>query len=319
MKRILVLILLGACFAAGGRVAAGEGHQFGRSLPIAQPPQNGFVIVPDATNAIRFRIFTDATPDAPRLFNTFEIEGYGDLLLQSPAGESLRQWRAAKSSAAALHNVLVDGVGPELSAANSMTLTEQAAGPNWAFVALDASRAYRGRLEQYRRGILFVAPDLLVLHDHVVAKNPVSFQMRLHPPAATRLDPIWRDLSLERPQASLRIHAPSRRELRAWERVESPADALLPGTLTVQLGPTNQVAQLDLLTVFAVKPTGKPTSYAFKLVESNTATGARIHRDGLPTLVAFRLDPTNASPSLDGYGFTGPVGVAEFVPKRSLR
>jgi len=59
--------------------------------------------------------------------------------------------------------------------------------------------------------------------------------------------------------------------------------------------------------------------YVFKLVESNTAVGARIHRDGLPTLVAFRLDPANPNSSLDSFKFSGPVGVSVFRPKRNAR
>jgi hypothetical protein len=134
---------------------------------------------------------------------------------------------------------------------------------------------------------------------------------------STRVDPIWRDLRLDLPQASLRIHAPSRRELRGWERVTSPADSILPDTMTVQVGPTNKVTQVDLLTVFAMQPFGAKMDYVFKLVESNTAVGARIHRDGLPTLVAFRSDSNNSNPSLDSFKFTGPVGVSVFRPRRN--
>ena len=82
----------------------------------------------------------------------------------------------------------------------------------------------------------------------------------------------------------------------------------------MQLGPTNKLAQLDLLTVFAVYRGGEKKNYAFKLLESNNAVGARIHRDGLPTLVAFRTDPAAGKASLTGFGFSGPVGVDVFKP-----
>ena len=104
--------------------------------------------------------------------------------------------------------------------------------------------------------------------------------------------------------------------LRSWDRIETLADTFLPGTVTMQLGPTNKLVQLDLLTVFAVYCGGEKRDYAFKLLESNTAVGARIHREGLPTLVAFRTDPAAGNATLTGFGFSGPVGVDVFHPKR---
>jgi hypothetical protein len=160
-----------------------------------------------------------------------------------------------------------------------------------------------------------------VVYDHVAAKEKVSLRMMLHPPAATALDSNWADLRLHLPKAAIRIAAPSRHELRAWERVKSPVDALLPGTSTMQLGPTNKLAEVDLLTVYAVWREGekRENDYAFKLVESNSAVGARIHRQGLPTLVAFKTDPAAPSASISGFGFNGPVVVDMFRPKKRPR
>jgi len=45
----------------------------------------------------------------------------------------------------------------------------------------------------------------------------------------------------------------------------------------------------------------------------------RIHREGWPTLVAFKLDPAAQGASLTGFGFKGPVGVDVFKPKRLAR
>jgi hypothetical protein len=201
-----------------------------------------------------------------------------------------------------------------------MTMIEQTAGRQWCYLALDATAAYRDRLQQYTRAVLFVEPDLFVIHDHLVAREPVRFQMLLHPPAATILDTNWGDLRLDLPKAGFRIHAPGRGGwLRSWKRIESAADAILPGTVTMELGPTNQVATLDVLTVFAVYPGGDNADYAFKLLESNTAVGARIHRQGLPTVVAFRTDPGADRASLAGLEFSGPVGVGVFKPKPKPR
>jgi len=316
----LILILTFSCALAAG--AADESLNPGTKVPAAggDGPQDvrvipGFLVIPSATNVIRFGICTNAAPDSPHLVNTFEIEAYGQSLLPSPRASRPPHW--IEASNACLHNVLVNGAGPRLAPTNSMTVVEQASGPDWTYVALDASAAYGDRVKVFRRGLLFVEPDLFVLHDHLVGKEPLTFQMILHPPAATGLDPVWHDLRLELPKAGIRIHTPAgRRALRSWERFESPVDGLLPGTVTMRLGPTNKVSELNVVTVFAVYRTGVSNDYAFKLLESNTAVGARIHRQGLPTLVAFRIDPAAEGASLTGFGFRGPVGVDVFKPKR---
>ena len=319
MKYLLLLIWLSSGWVTECMAADDVPTQPPDPQASSTPNWDGFVMLPNPTNAVQFRLYTNAAPDAAHLFNTFEIEGYGQQLLPSPGGENLKRWRAKTPSDPSLHNLLVDGTGPELGGKNGMTLIEQASGPDWCYVALDVTPAYGGRLKQYRRSILFVAPDLFILHDHVVAKQPVNLQMLLHPLTVTRVDPIWHDLRMELPKASLHIHAPSRRELRVWERVVSPADSIFPDTVTMKLGPTNEVTQVELLTVFAVQPGGKKADYVFKRVESNTAIGARIHRDALPTLVAFRLEANNPAPSLDGFKLTGPVGVSVFRPTRNPR
>jgi hypothetical protein len=280
-------------------------------------PAADFIVVPSATNAVQFRLYLNGSPDASHLFNTFEVQAYGETLLRSPDALSLKRSLLAPASTAPINNILVDGEGPHLDPSNSMSVVERASGAEWFFVSVDATAAYRGRLKDYRRGILFVEPDLFVLHDHLVAERPSSFQMVLHPPAATQLDPVWGDLRLDSTNAGVRIHAPGQRhDPRFWRRMESSSDAILPGTTAMLLGPTNKLATLDLLTVFAVHKGGEKKENAFKFLQSYTAVGARIHREGLPTLVAFRIDPAELKPSLTGFAFGGPVGVDIFKPKR---
>jgi hypothetical protein len=122
-------------------------------------------------------------------------------------------------------------------------------------------------------------------------------------------------------KGGLVIHAPGIKSApRTWERVESSVDQILAGTATMQLDPTNKLSALDLITVFAVHGPGEKKDFAFsRLVESDTAIGVRIHREGWPTLVAFKLDPSAPAASLTGFGFKGPVGVDVFQSKRLAR
>ena len=280
------------------------------------PARHDYVVIPNATNEVQFRLYTNAAPGASHLWNTFDLLGYGETLLENPAGGELNQGRAAVSSDPSLDSLLVNGRGPELNATNHLTVIERAAGTNWSYVAFDATAGYRDRLTQYHRGVLFVEPDLFVVWDHLVAREPALFKMRLHAPEVIMVDPLWHDLRLELSRAGLRITAPPpRKNPRDWERVESAADQLFPHTATLQLGPTNQLAALDLLTVYAVHRRGERNDFAFRLLETTSAVGARIHRDGLPTLVAFKTAASATNASLMGFGFSGPVGVDVFAPK----
>lgn len=315
MKDKFLPALIFLCSVAGclADQALNPGTDLAATLTPGSPD---FVVVPSPTNALQLRLYTNASPASPHLFNTFDIDAHGERLLQSPGGDALRRGLAASSSRAWLHNILVDGEGATLATTNSMAVIERASGPEWSYIALDARAAYRGRLEEYWRGILFVAPDLFVVFDHLVAKKPVNFQMVLRPPAAARVDDVWHDLRLDLSQSGFRIHTPGRKGMpRLWQRIESAADPFFPGTATMQLGVSNKLAALDLVTVFAIWRGGEKKDYAFKFLESNSATGARIHRDGLPTLVAFKIDPAAQNASLAGFGFSGPVGVDVFKPK----
>ena len=276
------------------------------------------ILVPNPTNTLLLRLYTNASPDSSHPFNTFDIEVNGRAWLSSP-GEI--EWKRASAGAVSnvliwFHNLLLDHEGPVMGATNHMKVIESASGADWHYVSVDVTAAYRDRVQEYRRAILFVEPSMFVIYDHVIAKQPVSCQWVLHPPAATVVDPVWHDLRLESPQGGLRIGAPEKRRApRSWERIETAVDALLPGTVTMQLAPTNKLTRLELLTVFGVQSGGTKTDYAFRLLEGDHSIGARIHRDGLPTIVAFRTDPAATNVSLTGFPFNGPVGVDVFKPK----
>lgn len=286
-----------------------------------EPPSEsnlGCIVLPSATNIVQIRLYTNAAPSAPFLVNTFDLLAYGETLLRAPGGKPLQRWLAGgPTNHASLHSVLLDGRGPVLGPTNSLSVLREASGPSWKYVAVDATPAYSDRAERYQRAILFVEPDLFVLHDHIVTWNPASFEMFLRTPDAARVDDVWHDLRLGLSRAGFRIQSPGeKRAPRSWERVSKVEDPILPGTAAMRLGPTNQLSQLDLITVIATYPAGSKRDYAFKLLESTSAVGARIHRDGWPTLVAFKTSTNEADASLTGFGFKGPVGVDVFRPKR---
>ena len=310
-----VILLLIVAFAVGG-AAAEPADRKPEPMATVACGQDG-IALPSPTNAVQFRLFANAAPEAPHRFNTFELKGYGATLLPSAWSIEPKSAQPNAISNGAPHNILINGLGPELSASNSLVMVAQAAAAGWQYVALDVTAAYRDRVELFERGILFVEPDLYVLYDHLIARASATFQLVLKPPAEARLDSVWGDLRLELPTAGLRIHAPSpQRQVRNWRPLVSSTNGLLSSPTRFGLGPTNKMTEFNLVTVFAVHRGGEKRELAFRLLEGNNAIGARIHRDGFPTLVAFRVDPAFATSSLTGFVFEGPVGVDVFKPKQ---
>lgn len=272
------------------------------------------VIFPAGDSAIQMRLYTNASPNAPHVFNTFGIEAFGESLLRSSDAAHCRA--GDPDAALALNSVLINGAGPNPAATNHAVVLEKSSGSDWQFLSLDVTPAYRDRVRRYTRNLLYIAPDLLVVFDRVTGIEPVSFQMILHPPSATRFDSGWRDLRLDSPKAHMIIHSPGRRrDLRPWVLEPSPVGDLIPGTVIARLSPTNKLGELNVLTVFAIRPAGGKRDYVFKLLESDRAIGAQIQRDGLPTIVAFNTVPGATHSSLVGFQFTGPAGVYVFKPK----
>jgi len=311
LRIAVTLPLLAEWFSATAATSPGNQHS---ELPAASTPDpaaRGLVLT-NADHTIQFSLATNACPQAPWILNTFDLVAHGETILQSPR----RNLPAVGGADDLFGQILINGRGPAMTCENSLTLVEQACGPEWRAAILDATAGYRDRLTTLRRTVVVVDPDLIVIYDRMAAPEPVTYAMRLHPPSGTRVDPDWGDLRLALDRAALIVHAPGRkRDPRPWQRVDSPADALWPGTVTMHLGPTNRVSQLHVLTVLAISPSARPVDYTFRLIESTAAIGAQIQRNGLPTLVAFRTDPQAPGATLNGFPFQGPVGVYVFKPK----
>jgi hypothetical protein len=69
MKTTLFLVLFVLCFV-NGRCAADEGAERRTELPGAiTQSRNDAVVLPDLTNAVQFRLYTNASPDSRTCLN----------------------------------------------------------------------------------------------------------------------------------------------------------------------------------------------------------------------------------------------------------
>ena len=99
-------------------------------------------------------------------------------LLPVPGGDGLKRWFATSPTNVSLHNILVNGAGPQLALDQWHDGDRAGFRPGMALRRFGRKRcSTEAGWNSFKRGILFVAPDLFVLYDHLVAKEPVRFQM----------------------------------------------------------------------------------------------------------------------------------------------
>lgn len=284
--------------------------------PVGIDPE--VLFLPSPTNSVQMRLFLGTERGARHAFNCFEISAQGQVLLPASPGPGTLGDLGWKACGKSLQSVLLDGNGPNPPSGFSAKVIDDVSGSGWRLLGLELPGAYADADAKvhYRRNLLYVEPGLFVVHDHFEGVDGRRVDWQWHLPSAARLDPAWGDVRLGTTNTGLVMHAPgTSKHPRAIRRIESPADRLLPATMSVGLSITNRETALDLMVVYGVQRSGVPADFAFKWVESNTAVGARIYRDGLPTLVGFRTTAGGGKSSISGFEFDGPVGVSVLRPK----
>ena len=95
------------------------------------------------------------------------------------------------------HNsVLVDGRGQLNDRRGRGRIAGFFNAPDYVFMAGDASEAYDGALDRFRRDILFIRPDVFLLADELHAPRPAEFTWMLNTFAEPRIDAAAREFSV---------------------------------------------------------------------------------------------------------------------------
>ena len=190
---------------------------------------------------------------------------------------------------------------------------------DWQYLRIDGATAANGLLKSARRHMLLIEPDLVVVLDELVLTNSTSLDIQLPSLQPFRHDTVRDEWTLNSEHAGLVARFLSLpKAVQSWN---------VPAASGSSRGTTNSAAgwmrsvvtesgpEFHHLAIFAVHTNQARRSLSFKLLESDTAIGARIHRDGLPTLVAFRKVSCSGEANLTGLKFTKPVAVDVFRPK----
>ena len=120
--------------------------------------------------------------------------------------------------------VLVDGHGQSFTADPFGRIVEEKLSQDVDYICGEAAAAYEGRLKRFRRSVVFVKPDWIVIYDDLEAIQPVIFQFLLHALGPFSLDEENARITLERPKAGVvaQYLSPMALRLRQWEGYDPP-------------------------------------------------------------------------------------------------
>lgn len=247
--------------------------------------------------------------------NTFQLNAYGEALLTTCGYRDLHgskfhyQWA---HSTKAHNNVLVDGQGQVPHTASVVgRIVESRFTPEWDYIVGDASACYGGRLKRFQRRIAFVKPDVIVICDDLAATNAATFQFMLHALSPFTVDE--QDARLSAQQTKARVTAqylsPTPLSFRQWDGFEPKPDKEFPNQWHVEVATREKRTELRMLTVIVPERSGaRAATWKAERLESDTAIGVQLVRDGRVTLVGFRTAEQGKA-RLSTLGFENGLGV----------
>lgn len=245
--------------------------------------------------------------------NSFQLNAYGEALLTTCVYRDLHgskfHYEWAHSTRA--HNaVLVNGEGQiKHTAAPHGRIVEWRLSPELDYVVGDATDAYGKRLKRYRRHVLFAKPDVVVIYDDLAAVEPATFQFLLHGLKPFTVQESAARLSLQLPKAGVTAQYLSKTPLafRQWDGFDPPPDREFPNQWHVEASTRSKEADVEMLTVIVPHRAEQPITWTAERIESSTAVGVRLHRDGRSQIVAFRKASVSGPARVDGIEFEGAV------------
>jgi hypothetical protein len=233
--------------------------------------------------------------------NAIVLGAYGTPLL---VNSGIRPWWGSPFFwdwyiATKAHNALeINGKGqPKTELATGKFIVFQP-GDSYDYVVGDASPAYGKEVERYRRHLLFLKPDVLVILDEVVARTPTSLNFILHGRAPFTIDgPTGRiALTFERASLAGYLQAPGGLEISQTDKYPFPPELGHPPAEWHLSAVTHE--KREVAYVIAVLGIGKAGGADTIVSEVKHSTDGKMvtvafHRSGKPTAVA--IDVTAAA------------------------
>lgn len=238
--------------------------------------------------------------------NTFQLNAYSEELLMTCVYRDLHgskfHYNWAHSTVA--HNsVLVNGEGQiKHTAAPHGRIAASRFTDQLDYVMGDATAAYDGRLKRFQRHIALVKGErpIIVIYDDLSANEPSTFQFMLHALTEFKLDAEHSTLEAQRPKAGVQVRylSPIPVKFRQWDGYNPPPDKEFPNQWHAEAGTVEKRQDLGMLTIIVPSRAGEKAQCEAERIESASAIGLRVTREGKTGIVAFRK-----------YGASGPAQV----------
>ena len=249
----------------------------------------------------------------------FQLTAYGDCLLPACTYRDLHGSKFHNlwvHATRAQNSVLVNGAGQlPHSYLSAGSIIDSRFTPQWDYVRGEATAAYTGMVTRAERAAVFVKPDIIVLYDDFAAPQPATFQFMLHGLSAFTLDEAAQTLRLDQKNAGLTVKYLAPQPL-AFTQTDGfkPAPKMrgtaspFPNQWHVEAAMRQKTLASDTLTVLVPYRAGKAESWTAERVDTATASGLRLTRDGKTIGIAFRKHGATAA-EWGGKPFDGPVFV----------
>jgi len=159
--------------------------------------------------------------------NAFLVYAFGERLLVSTGRRDIHgsahhtQWMWETKST---NSITVNGQGQNKhSSASVGEITAFSTSEGFDFVAGEAAPAYGDRLKRFARRILFVKPQLILIHDRLEAPKPSTFEWWLHAPTTMEVNGQG-DIRVVNGQAACRVAflAPADLKLSLTDKFDPP-------------------------------------------------------------------------------------------------
>ena len=214
----------------------------------------------------------------------------------------------------------IDGKAAYGWTAGTSQISAPVAGHEWQYTVVTVPATNVPGLKSFQRRFLCIEPDLVLILDEVSLTEPALLETGYWFPPSLAHDAVRDEWTVQTPRAGVTarfLSSPKSKQTKgdATEgQVAGPVTNTVPSYVRSTVA--EKVREFYQVTVLVVHPEQSRRSLAFKLLESDTAIGVRVHRDGLPTLAAFRKTSCAGEANLTGMKFNGPAAVDVFRPKK---
>jgi hypothetical protein len=238
-----------------------------------------------------------------------QLHAFGELLMG-----------AVGSRPASRPELWIDGKALAGRMAGSFQMEPPMAGSEWQYGVLNLPATNVAGLKSSQRRFLCIEPDLVVVLDEVSLTESALLETGHWFSSGLGHDSVRDEWTVQTPRAGMTARILSSPKSKQTKR--DATDGGVGGVITnsaaacVRSTVSEKAREYYQITVLVVHAAQSRRSLAFKLLESDTAIGVRVHRDGLPTLVAFRKAGCVGEANLTGMKFDAPVAVDVFRPKK---